>query len=59
MTRTYSDKIYSNNFTENNKKICWRLHYNGKNSYLFANGAEILAKDSKQKILKMWHFHYV
>ena len=25
------------NFTENNKKFCLGLHYNGANSYLFVN----------------------
>ena len=38
------------NFTENNKKNCLSLHYNGANSYLFFNGKEIIkfkAKDSE------------
>ena len=42
--------MYSINFTENNKKLCLNLHYNGANSYLFVNGAEIYkfkAKDSE------------
>ena len=42
--------MYSVNFTENNKKFCFSLHYNGANSYLFVNGAEIYkfkAKDSE------------
>ena len=33
--------MYSINFTENNKKLCLSLHYNGGNSYLFVNGKEI------------------
>ena len=43
-------KMYSVNFTKNNKKYCVSLHYNGANSYLFVNGIEIYkfkAKDSK------------
>ena len=28
------------NFTENNKKFCLSLHFNGANSYLFVNGTE-------------------
>ena len=32
------EKMYSVNFTENNKKVCSSLHYNGANSYLFVNG---------------------
>ena len=44
------EKIYSINFTENNKKFCLSLHYDGANSYLSVNGREIhkfKAKDSK------------
>ena len=42
--------MYSINFTENNKKFCLSLHYNGANSYLFLNSTEIIkfkAKDSE------------
>ena len=35
-------KMYSINFTENNKKFCLSLHCNGTNSYLFVNGTEII-----------------
>ena len=45
-----AEKMYSINFTENNKKLCLSLHYNGTNSYLFVNGREIYkfkAKDSE------------
>ena len=45
-----AEKIYSNNFTVATKKFCLSLHYNGGNTYLFANGTEIYkfkaAKDS-------------
>ena len=34
-------KLYSTNFSENNKKFCLSLHYNGAKSYLFVNGTEI------------------
>ena len=34
-------KMYSINFTENNKKFCLSLHCNGANSYLVVNGREI------------------
>ena len=43
-------KLCSINFTKNNKKICWRLHYNGANRCLFVNGTEKLkfkVKDSE------------
>ena len=49
-TTLYSEKLYSINFTENNKKFCLSLHDNGENSYLFVNGTEIhkfKAKDSE------------
>ena len=42
--------MYSINFTGTNKKFCLSLHYNGANSDLFVNGAEIYkfkAKDSE------------
>ena len=45
-----AEKKYSINFTENNRKFCLSLHYNGANSYLFVNGTEIIkfkAKDSE------------
>ena len=35
-------KIYSVNFTENNKKFCLSLHHNTANNYLFVNGTEII-----------------
>ena len=37
-----AEKIYSINFTENNKKICLTLHYNRANKYLVINGTEII-----------------
>ena len=48
--RMSAEKMYSINFTEQNKKFCLSLHYNGANSYLFADGKEIhqfKAKDSE------------
>ena len=44
-----AEKMYSVNFTDHRKKCCLSLHYNGANSYLFANNTEIIifkAKDS-------------
>ena len=49
-TAIYAEKLYSINFTENNKNFCLSLHYNGASSYLFVNGTEIhifKAKDSE------------
>ena len=31
-TTIFAEKLYSINFTENNKKFCLSLHYNGANS---------------------------
>ena len=45
-----AEKLYSIFFTKQNTKFCLSLHYNGANSYLFVNGAEIIkfkAKDSE------------
>ena len=47
-----AEKKYSIDFTENNKKFCLSLHYNGNNSYLFVNGTgteiyRFKAKDSQ------------
>ena len=48
--RLSAEKMYSINFTKKNTKFCLSLHYNGRNSYLFVNGTEIIkfiAKDSE------------
>ena len=37
-----AEKMYSTNFTKNKTKFCLSLYYNGINSYLFANGKEII-----------------
>ena len=45
-----AEKMYSINFTVTRNQFCLSLHYNGTNSYLFVNGAEIQrfkAKDSE------------
>ena len=49
-TTLTAEKMYSVNFTENDKIFCLSLHYNGPNSYSFVNGIEIIkfnAKDSE------------
>ena len=37
-TTIYAEKMFSTNFTEDNKTFCLSLHYSGDNSYLFVNG---------------------
>ena len=51
-----AEKLYSINFTENNKKFCLSLHYNGANNYLFVNGTEFI--NLKQKFLRLYQHHY-
>ena len=49
-TRLTAEKLYSINFTENNKDFCLSLHSNAADSHLFVNGTEIhkfKAKDAE------------
>ena len=49
-TTIYAEKLFRNNFTEFGVKFVLSLHYNGDNSYLFANGRQELkfkAKDDQ------------
>ena len=49
-TTIYAEKLFHNNFTELGEKFALSLHYNGDNSYLFANGRQQLkfkAKDDQ------------
>ena len=39
--------MHSIHFTENNKKLCLSLHYNGANSYSLDNGTEIHKSNAK------------
>ena len=56
-TTIYAEKMYSISITENNKKFCLSLHYNGADSYLFKMVQKF--KNLKQKILRLCHIHYV
>ena len=42
-TTLYAEKVYSQNFTQPNKKFVLSLHYNGNKSYLIVNGKQELA----------------
>ena len=42
-----AEKIYSVNFTADNKNFCLSLHYNGTKSYLFVNATEIIEFKAK------------
>ena len=50
-TTIYAEKMYSPNFTVDSKTCCLSLHYNGKNSYLFANGKEVTKFKAKNSEL--------
>ena len=41
-TTLYAEKVYSQSFTQPNKKFVLSLHYNDDNSYLFVNGKQEL-----------------
>ena len=48
-----AEKEYAINFTQQQKKLCFNLHCDGVNCYLFVNSAKIYtfkAKDSEVKI---------
>ena len=52
-TTPTAEKEYAINFSEKKKKICFTLHYDGVNSYIFVNGVEIYkfkVKDSKMNV---------
>ena len=49
-TTIYAEKLFNNDFTEHGVKFVLSLHYNGDDSYLFANGRQELkfkAKDDQ------------
>ena len=46
-TTTYTEKKFYRNFTDPGKKFELSLHYNGDNSYLFANGRQELKFKAK------------
>ena len=50
-TITYTEKMYSPNFTVDKKIFCLSLHHNGDNSYLFANGKEVTKFKAKNSEL--------
>ena len=56
-TTIYAEKMYTPNFTVYGEKVCLNLHYNGDNTYLLSIVEKLLSL--KQKILKLYHIHYV
>ena len=51
-TTIYTEKMYSPNFSAENKIFCLSLHYNGRNSYLFVNGKEVTKFKTKKSEIK-------
>ena len=50
-TTIYAEKMYSPNFTVDNKTFCLSVHYNGDNSYLFVNSKEVTKFKAKNSEL--------
>ena len=51
-TTIYAEKMYSLNFTLDNKIFCLSLHYNSDNNYLFVNSKEFCKFKAKNSELK-------
>ena len=52
-TTIYAEQVYKTNFTETEKKLVLSFHYNGHESYLFANSVQQLKfKADDARILK-------
>ena len=51
-TTLYAEKMYSPNFSAENKVFCFSLHYNGDDSYLFVNGKEVTKFKAKKSEIK-------
>ena len=51
-TTTYAEKMYSPNFSADNKAFFVILHYNGDDSYLFVNSKEVTKFKAKNSEIK-------
>ena len=51
-TIIYAEKMYSPNFSAENKIFCLSLHCNDNNSYLFVNGKEVTKCKAKKSEIK-------
>ena len=52
-TKLYTEKVYSQNFSQASKKFVLSLHYNGDDSYLFVNGKqELKFKGTTEHLVK-------
>ena len=50
-TTIYAEKMYSPNFSAENKIFVLSLHYNGDNSFLFVNGQKVTHLKAKDSII--------
>ena len=57
-TTLYAEKMYSINFIATRKKFCLSLNYNRDNSYLFANGTEIIRFKAKDLEIVANPYHH-
>ena len=51
-TTIYTEKMYSPNFSVENKIFVLSLHYNGDNSYLFVKGQRVTQFKAKDSVIK-------
>ena len=51
-TTIHAEKMYSPNFTVENKTFCLSLHYNGDDSYLFVHDKEVIKFKAKESEIK-------
>ena len=49
-TKIYAEKMYSPNFTVDNRTFCLSLHYKGDDRYLFVNGKEVIKFQAKNQV---------
>ena len=49
-TTIYAEKMYSPNFSAENKTFVLSLHYNGDNSFLFVNGRKVIQFKAKDEV---------
>ena len=50
-TTIYAEKMYSPNFSAENKIYVLSLHYNGDNSFLFVNGQNVTQFKAKDSVI--------
>ena len=51
-TTIYAEKMYSPNFSVENKIFCLSLHYNDNKSFLFVNGKDVAKFKAKKSEIK-------